>query len=277
MEASGRFGMRVHQAVSFCRGLMHVPRTDAVFFPGCALLSYDPALLQRLLELLRRIEPDIALAVGCCGQPTKYLEPALFAKRTEKMHNSFVVNGVRRIYTACPNCANLLADMHCGSVIPVWETLNQIITPQDVPNHHGESYVLHDPCPVRRDRTQQDAVRSLLKKAGVKVVECARSRDKTVCCGNIAMLRAADPKKSAAMRAERLHEIPAHLPVASYCAGCVDAFASEGCDSAHLVELLVKKSSARGWRNRIANTILSRKNGSQHAGYARKKKNRPGV
>ena len=259
MEASGRLGMRVHQAVSFSRAMMHIPRADAVFFPGCALLTYDPALLQRLMTLLRREEPDLALAAGCCGQPTKYLEPAHFASRTGKLRRLLVQNGVQRIYTACPNCTRLLSDLGCARIIPVWETLNRIAAPEDLQDQHGEAFALHDPCPVRHDRAQQDAVRGLLQKARVTVAEFPNCREQTRCCGNIAMLRAIDPAKSAAMRTGRLGEIPPNLPVTSYCAGCVDAFSSEGRETAHLVELLFGKSQSRGWGNRIQNTILSRK------------------
>jgi Fe-S oxidoreductase len=255
MEASGRFGMRVHQAVSFSRPMMHVPRADTVFFPGCALLMYDPALLQRMMSLLRREEPTIALAAGCCGQPTKYLEPARFAGRTEKLRRLLDQNGVLRVYTACPNCTRLLADLGCARVIPAWETLNKIASPADLQNQSGKAFALHDPCPVRQDATQQNAVRALLQKANVAVAEFPKNREQTMCCGNIAMLRATNPSKSAAMRTGRLDEIPPDLPVASYCAGCVDAFSSEGRETAHLVELLFGKSSTRGWGNRIQNMI----------------------
>ena len=259
MEASGRFGMRVHQAVSFSRAMTHIPRANAVFFPGCALLTYDPALLQRVTSLLRRVEPDIALAAGCCGQPTKYLEPSRFAFRTKKLQRLFVQNGVSRIYTACPNCSRMLAELNCARVIPVWETIDRVATAADLCDQNGASFALHDPCPVRQDRVQQDAVRALLQKARVNTVEFSNNREKTVCCGNIAMLRATDPEKSAAMRLNRLCEIPAELHIASYCAGCVDAFHGEGRDTAHLVELLFGQSKSRGWGNRLRNTILSRK------------------
>jgi len=259
METSGRFGMRVHQAVSFSRVMMHVPHAEAVFFPGCALMTYDPALLNRALAILRRAEPDIALSAGCCGQPTKYLEPEKFAARTEKLHRLFDLQGVKRIYTACPNCTKLLSNLDCARVIPVWETLDRLVTEDDLADQGGVTFALHDPCPVRMDRAQQDAVRSLLQKARVTVAEFPKNRDQTVCCGNIAMLRATDPEKSAVMRTARMLEIPSNLPVASYCAGCVDAFASEGHHTAHLVELLFGKSKTRGWGNRIANTIRSRK------------------
>ena len=259
MEASGRFGMLVHQAVSFSRVMMHVPRADAVFFPGCALLTYDPTLLQRMMDLLRREEPGLALAAGCCGQPTKYLEPDRFAPRTNKLNDLFRKRGVQRIYTACPNCTRLLSALDCARVIPVWETLNRIAVPGDVQNQNGAAFALHDPCPVRQDLAQQDAVRALLEKANVAVTEFPRNRGETACCGNIAMMRATDPAKSGALRRDRLAELPPELRVTSYCAGCVDAFRSEGRDSAHLVELLFGASCARGWGNRIRNTILSRK------------------
>lgn len=259
MEARGRFGMRVHQTVSFSRAMMHIPRADAMFFPGCALLPYDPALLQRLMPLLRREEPDLALAVGCCGQPTKYLGPARFAGRTEKLRRLLVQKGVQRVYAACPNCTRQLSEQDCARIIPVWETLNLIATPEDLHDQHGEAFALHDPRPVRQDRAQQDAVRALLKKARITVAEFPNSRGQTRCCGTIAMLRASDPAKSAAMRTGRLDKVPSNLPVASYCAGCVDAFSSEGRETAHLVELLFGKSQSRGWGNRIQNTILRRK------------------
>ena len=251
--------MRVHQAVSFSDAMMHIPRAEAVFFPGCALLTYDPALLERVVSLLRRAEPDLALAAGCCGQPSKYLEPDKFDVRTEKLKQLFVQQKVRRIYTACPNCTRLLADLDCASVIPVWETLDRILAASDLVDQQGLAFALHDPCPVRQYRAQQDAVRSLLHKANVNVAEFAQNREQTQCCGNIAMLRATDPAKSAAMRKERLGEIPQNLPVASYCAGCVDAFQSDGHPSAHLVELLFGRSKSRGWGNRIRNTMFHRK------------------
>lgn len=272
MDASGRFGMRVHQKVSFSRVMMHVPRADAVFFPGCALLAYDPALLRRVLSLLRQAEPDIALAAGCCGQPTKYLEPEKFASRTYQLSRMISSQGVRRIYTACPNCSRLLSGLGGARVIPVWETLDNLVSVSDLVDHRGQTYALHDPCPVRQDRAQQDAVRSLLQKARVTLAEFPKNRDQAQCCGNIAMLRAVDPQKSAHMRSTRLQEIPPEMPIASYCAGCVDAFRSEGRQTAHLIELLFGGSKSRGWTNRIKNTRLSRKDCASHARHARKKK-----
>lgn len=259
MKASGRLGMRLHQTVSFSGVMMHVPRAEAVFFPGCALLTYDPALLNRTLAILRRTEPDIALACGCCGQPTKYLEPKMFQRRTAKLMKLFEQQSIKRIYTACPNCAKLLSNFQGANVIPVWETLDRSTSEVDLADQGGVAFALHDPCPVRTDLAQQDAVRSLLSKARVTIAEFPQNRENTQCCGNIAMLRARDPEKSAVMRMSRLNGISSELPVTSYCAGCVDSFSSDGRTTAHLIELLFGRSKKRGWSNRIHNTIISRK------------------
>ena len=183
----------------------------------------------------------------------------MFQRRSAKLLRLFEQQGVKRIYTACPNCTKLLSDLHSASVIPVWETLDRSTSEVDLADQGGVAFALHDPCPVRTDRAQQDAVRSLLAKACVTIAEFPHNRENTQCCGNIAMLRARDPEKSAVMRTARIKEISSELPVTSYCAGCVDAFSSEVHNTAHLIELLFGRSKKRGWSNRIRNTIQTRK------------------
>jgi len=118
-----------------------------------------------MIALLRRLEPDIALAAGRCGQPTKYLEPDNFAARFEPLKLQMLKQGVRRSYTACPNCNRLLSDLSCAGVVSVWETLDNLVVAFDLVNQHGQIFALHDPCPIRQDRVQ-DAVRSLLQQRG---------------------------------------------------------------------------------------------------------------
>ena len=44
MDKAGRLGMAVHQAASFSPPLMGLTASRAVFWPGCALMSLDPAI-----------------------------------------------------------------------------------------------------------------------------------------------------------------------------------------------------------------------------------------
>ena len=68
MDKAGRLGMAVHQAASFSPPLMGLTASRAVFWPGCALMSLDPAILERTLAVLRREEKDMGLSACCCGQ-----------------------------------------------------------------------------------------------------------------------------------------------------------------------------------------------------------------
>ena len=107
---------------------------------------------------------------------------------------------------------------------------------------------------MRKDAICQQAVRRLLALADVTLTEAARWGENTRCCGNFHMMRALDPDKSRAMRQARLGDLPAGLPIVSYCEGCLDAFRGEGRRTIHVLELLFGQSQSRGWGNRWAFT-----------------------
>lgn len=154
---SGIPGMALHQAISFFSPMISVPEAPAVFWPGCALLNLDPALLRKTMEILARTEPGIRLAAGCCGQPSYFLFPEKYPAYREKLELRLKKSGIKRIYTACPNCTRQLCGI-CGiQVIPIWSVLARIITREDVcgpgipsPKDSAElsGFIWHDPCPT---------------------------------------------------------------------------------------------------------------------------------
>ena len=85
MNKASRFGMAFHQGLGFSSLMLKVPRTEVIFWPGCALMNLDGEILEKTLAILRRAEPDIQLACGCCGQPTVYLFPEKTEKRKQKL------------------------------------------------------------------------------------------------------------------------------------------------------------------------------------------------
>ena len=206
MDKAGRLGMAVHQAASFSPPLMGMTASRAVFWPGCALMSLDPAILERTLAVLRREEKDMGLSACCCGQPTRYLEPERYEKRREKLRRLLERRGVERIYTACPNCGVQLRELGGVQVISLWPVLEQRLRPEDLAPAPARSCVVHDPCPTRREKADQEAVRALLALAGAAVAEPAHCRERTICCGNYHMAHTLDPEKSAAMRRRRTTE-----------------------------------------------------------------------
>lgn len=254
MHKSGSFGMAWHQAISFNGLMMRIPKAEAVFWPGCALLNLDERILDRTLAVLRRPEPGIRLAAGCCGQPTDCIFPEKLEKRNEALVTRLRNQGVKRIYTACPNCTVQLRQLGEFSVIPIWQTLAQHLTEADVEPAKGK-YVWHDPCPTKNDPAQQAAVRRVLAISGCDVTEPAHTGRRTICCGNFRMLQFRDPEKSAVLRARRLAEFPGDRVILTSCVGCVNAFRGEGRDACCLLELLFGPSQSRGWGNRFKTTM----------------------
>lgn len=253
MPKGSKLGMTFHQALGFSDLLMKVPKAEAVFWPGCALLNLDGEILEKTLCILRREEPEISLACGCCGQPSVYLFPEKAEKRKKKLVSLLKNQGVKRIYTACPNCTLQLRELADFEIIPIWPVLAQHIRKEDMVFSDGQ-FLWHDPCPTRKEPAQQEAARVLLEKSGCDFCQPEHTGCKTKCCGNFHMLAATDPEKSRNMRLARLSEFPAEKTIVSSCEGCLGAFRSEGRETLHLLELLFGKSKGRSWSNRIRTT-----------------------
>lgn len=247
-------GMACHQALSFSGVLMRVPEAEAVFWPGCAMMNLDPAILQKTLTILRRAEPDIGLATGCCGQPTVYLFPDKANARRDQLIGLLKERGVKRIYTACPNCTAQLRELGDFEIIPVWPVLADCIRPEDIGKPEGD-YVWHDPCPTKTDTAQQNAARQLLALSGCDWTEPEHTGAHTICCGNYHMMEFSNPEQQQKMRARRLGEFPEERTILSSCEGCLSAFRSGGRKTCHLLELLFGRSKSRGWGNRFKTTL----------------------
>lgn len=254
MAKASQLGMAFHQALGFSRLLMKIPRTEAVFWPGCALLNLDGEILKKTMEILRRAEPEIGLATCCCGQPTVFLFPEKAEKRRAKLVGLLQKQGVKRVYTACPNCTLQLRQLQDFEIIPIWGVLAQQIRKEDLTVADGR-YIWHDPCPTRQDPAQQEAARTLLSICGCDCSQPEHTGCQTRCCGNFHMMAAIDPEKSRKMRLSRLEEFPTDKIIVSSCEGCLGAFRGEGRQTIHLLELLFGRSHARGWANRFKTTL----------------------
>lgn len=254
MNKASSLGMAFHQGLGFSDMLMKIPAAEALFWPGCALLNLDGQILEQTLDVLRRAEPEIALACGCCGQPTVYLFPEKAEKRRKKLISRLKKQGVKRIYTACPNCTLQLRELGDFEIIPVWPVLAAHIRAEDL-TVPGGSFIWHDPCPTRREPEQQEAARKLLEISGCDCTQPEHTGCKTNCCGNFHMMQSTDPEKSAKMRRNRLAEFPEDRAIVSSCEGCLGAFRGEGRKTLHLLELLFGKSNSRGWGNRFKTTL----------------------
>jgi len=243
-------GMRLQQSLFFSPLFIRVPKSEAVFWPGCALMNLDGEILEKTMMVLRRVEPDIQLAAACCGQPSIYLAPDKAQERQEMLRQLLTRQGVRRIYTACPNCTLQMGELEGFEIIPVWSVLAEQIRKEDLVKTN-EKFLWHDPCPTRNDRIQQESVRTLLVCSGCDWAEPEQSGERTMCCGNFRMLHITDPEKSALMRRKRIETFSEGCTIVSSCEGCLASFRGAGRKTMHLLELLFGVSRRRSYLNRI--------------------------
>ena len=252
MSKLGKMVVGIHQAVSFSAAMVRVPKAEAVFWPGCALMTLDPAILNRTLEVLKRAEPGIQMAAACCGNPSASLFPKKLDGRKQRLLKRLQNRGVKRLYTACPNCTVQLKGFGL-EVIPIWQVLTECLTADDLASLSG-SYVWHDPCPTRKDILQQEAVRQILALRRCDCIQPEHTGCNTLCCGSKNMLHCTNPQASEKIRDRRLSEFPEDRVIVSSCEGCLSAFRGANRDTAHILELLFGKSRSRGWGNRLKNT-----------------------
>ena len=78
---------------------------DTLFFPGCTLASYAPALTREVLRWLQDQGMAAALCAECCGSP---LRSGGLADRADAHRARLVARaveaGIRRVVLVCPGC-----------------------------------------------------------------------------------------------------------------------------------------------------------------------------
>jgi Fe-S oxidoreductase len=187
------------------------------FNPGCALRLYKPHLADRTLALLNeRLGPVLPHDI-CCRH-----DPALPA-------GSLIVN-------VCPGCDRRFGSLYEGvSTISLWEVLDGL-NGVSLPDYRGIKMSLHDACPVRERPQVHRAVRSLLQKMRITVVEPERSGAHSVCCGDdfYQKLPLDEVERRMKLRAESM---PCQ-DVCVYCVSCVKSMTVGGRTPHHLIDLI---------------------------------------
>lgn len=229
--------------------------TENVFFPGCSLLELDTSLIHKVLNTLRNEVPDMELSTLCCGYPAKYSKTEqAYRKKVAKIHKSYERRGVKRIYSACPNCLKLLPEMEKYEILPIWDILLRNF--EGSAADASKTWALHDPCPTRSDTQAQERVRELLAKTGIDFKEFDHNKENTRCCGQAHMLHRRNAQKSEDLRRQRAEESPSDH-VTSYCQGCMNALSKEELETAHILELLYGPSKRKSWLNRYRTRYFS--------------------
>lgn len=248
----GYYGVKLHQILSFSSIFQKAATFGGEwgFFPGCSMMGYSPELILRVYRWLKKADPSIGLVSGCCGHPTLALDDmARFEAYQRKVGGEMRRAGLKKLIVCCPNCEETLRNIKWLTVRSIWSMLDEANFTVDASG--DAKYVLHDPCPTRRDPDTQEAFRRVIKRCSVNWEEYPSSRDKALCCGKIKMLMVLDPETGHKVLERRISESD-NNNVLTYCFSCADSFRGAGCNAVHGLELLFPGNiNARStWKNR---------------------------
>lgn len=189
-----------------------------VFAPGCALLVYKPELGKKLLEFLDKDLGDIDEHLICCH------------------HDPKLPVGTQVINT-CPGCDRRYRQLYEGiTTVSLWEVLADSKT-FPFPDYQGKEMAIHDACPTRDQERVHNAIRTLLGRMNIKVVEPDKTRTKSICCGSnlYGTIPVAQVKEQMNKRAA---EMPAD-DVVVYCVSCCKSMQIGEKKPRYMVDLLL--------------------------------------
>lgn len=190
------------------------------FNPGCALSIYKPELENKIIRFLNQNYRETLMHKICCRN-----EPQL-AK------GSLVIN-------VCAGCDRRFGSLYEGiSTVSVWEIIDSLDSFL-YPNYKGLRMSVHDPCPVRKKPQVHQAVRNLLGKMNIEVVETKRNGTKSVCCGDDFYPKVSLDKVRSHMK-KRAGSMPCN-DVCVYCVSCIKSLYIGGKTPRHLVDLLMNE------------------------------------
>ena len=238
-------------ALSFSPLLAAGGRGEARFWPGCAALKLGDGLLQKTRAALAESVPGLGLCTWCCGKPAQALGGEAVKKYHGRVSRFLQKEGVKTLYTLCPNCTATLPGLFEGEVISAWPLLAQYADEHKEGPPFLETCILHDPCMARRDEACQKAARQILQAREVRAEEFAQNGENTLCCGRKDMLFLTDPAASTRMLHRRVQEAGPRA-IASYCESCTEAFLGAGNPAVHLLEILFNTPGKRQFSSRLA-------------------------
>ena len=188
-----------------------------VFAPGCALMIYKPDLVVKIHKVLNETFGEMEMLMTCCQH-----KPNL--------------NENTRVINVCPGCDKRFGKDYKGvSTISLWEILNENSF-LDYPDYHESSMSIIDACPTRDEDRVQNAIRDLLLKMNIRLVEPKNTRRESTCCGDFYYGSMPTIKVKELMK-EKALEMPVN-DIVVHCVSCIMAVCNGGKNPRYLADLL---------------------------------------
>lgn len=192
------------------------------FNPGCALSIYKPDMENKILKFLNESYEDVELHKICC------------------QHNPQLESG-SLIINVCAGCDRRFRSLYEGiSTISIWEIIDGL-DEFNYPDYKGLKVSVQDACPVREKPQVHQAVRNLLKKMNIDIVETEFCGTRSICCGDNFYPSLPVDTIHRKMK-ERADSMPCDN-VCVYCVSCIKSMHIGGKNPRHLMDLLMDEST----------------------------------
>ncbi len=198
---------------------------------GCAMAIYQPTSANEILELLQKHFGNVKPHYICCQH-----DPQV-------PHGSTIINN-------CAGCDRRWRGEYEGiQTISIWEVLDSIAN-LELPDHSGLTLSVHDSCSYRERPCEQKALRSMLAKMNIDIVESEFSGAKAMCCGDRAYGKVSSEELTV-LQKKRAAQMPCQ-DVAVQCVTCIKSMAIGGKTPQYLPDLLLSKKTEQGNLDMVA-------------------------
>jgi len=188
-----------------------------VFAPGCALTLYKPELVEKIHSILNTNLGQMDILNICCHHDPQFAEET-------------------KVINVCPGCDKRYENYYTNiSTISLWEILAQSDFFRFL-DYHGQSMSIMDACPTRDKEKVQTAIRTLLNKMNIIVVEPKNTKKKSICCGD-SFYDVIPTEKVKEQMKKRTSDMPVE-DVVVYCVSCIKSVFIGGKKPRYLIDLL---------------------------------------
>ena len=190
--------------------------------PGCALMLYKPHLAEKLHAFLNKRDRRVAMHLTCC----RHVPP--------------LPSGAE-VINVCPGCDRRYRENYKdSSTVSFWELIAKNSS-FPFPDYSGCKMTIIDACPTRDQTRVHDAVREVIRRMNIRLVEPRQTRTRSTCCGD-SFWGTIPTKRVVTLMKKRASEMPAE-DVIVYCISCTKAMFIGGKRPRYLLDLLFQEET----------------------------------